>query len=72
MNFAFEQTTLLPEPSPATVDAITQDRIRIRWKATNWDAYVYVPNAGDRPVAFSPGQSVTVVGIRGIRLIVLS
>jgi len=71
MDYLSQKTKLLPEPSPAEVDEIIEDRIRIRWRATYWDAYVYIPGIGDRPIDVSPGQSVSVIGIRGTRLIVL-
>ena len=71
MYLSPEKTTLLPEPSPAKVDEIIRDRIRVRWQATNWDAYIYVRNLSEFPVDISPGQPVTVIGRKGIRLIVL-
>ena len=71
MYLSPEKTMLLAEPSPAKIDAILQDRIRVRWQATNWDAYIYVHNLSGLPVDISPGQPVTVIGRRGIRLVVL-
>ena len=71
MYLSSEKTTLLSEPSPAKVDEIISDRIRVRWQATNWDAYLYVRNLSAPPIDISLGQPVTVVGRKGNRLIVL-
>lgn len=63
--------TLLPEPSSAKIHCVNQDRIRVYWQASYWNADIFMQNIGDFPLTILPGQSVTVVGRRSNKLIVL-
>ncbi len=71
MFFMSDNTRLLQEPCLAKIDEIVQGRVRIRWNANYWDAYVYIENNRDWLGDISPGKLVTVVGTRGTKLIVL-
>ena len=63
--------TLFPEPSAAKIDEVIQDRIRVRWQASYWDAEIFMQNFGDLSIDILPGQSVTVIGRKSNKLIAL-
>lgn len=72
MYFISTETRLLQKPSLAQVDEVNENRVRVNWGSTNWDADVYIQNDANQNGQISPGQSVTVIGTRGIKLVVLA
>ena len=63
--------TLFQEPSKATVHKIVEDRIRVYWDSTYWDADIYMQNFGDCSPVILPGQFVTVIGRSSNKLVAL-
>lgn len=69
MNFLPERLTMLEEPVVAIVETFESPKsIRVECAATSWAAKIHGVASQH---TLSPGQEVTVVGIKGITLLIV-